>query len=165
MSSEFSDLPFLYRISESKIRTCAESVGGELYDSPQLPSVDLVSLESVSEHVQTSLGKTFQSKVLAGTFSITQRAMNHILGSDKTQGGKDLDVFRRGRLLLTAIDIAQNSPTLLVVDSNSDREKGITYFEILGQNIKYFPDRYIVVKISEHKGGGKILWSLVDIKA
>ncbi len=104
-------------------------------------------------------GKSFYSLSVKDHFSVDVVTVAHLFGKIRL----DKDYIRRARLFASGIEIAEDSPNLVVVDAKTDANKAIVYYEILGSDQVRFPEKIIRVKLSEMRPFGKKLWTIIDI--
>lgn len=143
------------RITDSEIKQLVNTLGDSFPTTTGKYSFE--TKEDVRNFIEKNKNKQFFSKAIGQSFYINETTLQHFLESgyvDRTN--KKVSLFGDG------LEIAE-SGILIAEDSNSEKEKGIVYYDIIGRSNKN--EKIIIrAKLSEKSKDGKIYFSVSDIK-
>jgi hypothetical protein len=114
--------------------------------------------EEVIEFIRENNGKLFTSSVTGDVFHLSEITENHLFAKERNEA----DYERRVRLFGSGLEIAEKTGVLVSIDRETDREKGIIYYEIIGIDLNN-PEEIINVKLSEVNKNGKAYFTVFAI--
>lgn len=114
--------------------------------------------EDVIEFIRKNKGILFMSSVLENHFQVSEITEHHLF----VKGRHEADYQRRVRLFGPGLEIIEETGVLVSIDRETDHDKGIVYYEIIGIDPK-IPNTIIHVKLSEVNKNGKIYFTVFAI--
>lgn len=145
------------RLTNLEIMKFAHSLGDAIFSATGRYEL-LDSAQETELFIKKNVHHSFYCKAIGAEFKITLETAQHFFRKVRSEA----DYKRRARLIAGGLEILEESTTLLVIDSDSGKEQGIVYYEILGKDSR-LPGKIIVAKLSEVQQNGKIFWTVVDI--
>lgn len=147
----------LRHLTDSEIKKFIRGLDGVLYTTSGRYEI-CKTVEEAKSFLEANLNRTFYCKAIRSSFVLSVQTAEHFFGKSRTSE----DYLRRSKLMSVGLEILEESPMLLVIDRDSDRDSGVVYYEILGKDER-MPGKIINSKLSEIKEQGKIFWTIVDI--
>ncbi len=154
--------PLFRKPLESEIKNIFQTQRSKAYEVTgkyQIPESPISKEAGAIQFIDENKDTKFYSRALGDYFGVDETTKKHFFEKMRNPA----DAARRAKLLGSGVEIAENSPLLAAVDTQSGKAEGIIYHEILGTDTKNFPGKIINVKISEVRKEGKVLFTVTDI--
>ena len=144
------------KISDKKIREIFFKRKNEII--PTTGKYIFNSQEEVIIFIQEKRGEQLYSSVINANFEVNEITEEHLF----KKGRPETDYYRRVKLFGAGLEIVETTGILVGIDTVTDIEKGIIYYEMIGIDSKN-PEQIIRVKLSEVNKNGKVYFTVFGV--